>query len=342
MENTKNALPGTPWTWADQISTYRFWGLLFFTIFLLVPELWINMYLMIFLTDTVGISVPTAGIFFAVKSFSIFIGIWLAWLTIRMKNHYLLYLYSFLVLAGLLLLYLVASSASGLSAKVFFGIIASLFFGLTFGALILTVQAIISGGRGGSGMFVISYGLILCYILSDDISIPNRLTSIYELLDNARDIILFLLGFVIIGTLLLIPVKAILFNGDPPKREFGLTPKYRNPWIVLLLCLVPGFNIYYIIHLYYRYHGEVNTIYPSQNILSPRAAVWCTILLITLFLGPAMLSSLNTSLTDKLTAEGNQKFYKNRMVILWAFLCLPISFALIQSNLNTAIGTKRN
>ena len=314
-----------PWTWADQISTYRFWGIFLFFIFLLLPNVFINYSYSIF-TQELNLSASEVGTAVAVRSLAGFGGFWLAWFLIRLKNHYLLYLYSAFIITGLLLVYFILTSVS-ISIGFFL-------IGLGFGAVTLAIPAIIAGGRGSSEMFVVSFGLITFYELAVWSSFSN-LYGWFFTNSGFRTWILIALIAACIGTILLIPVKATLFNSTPPKREFSLTPRFREPVVVALLCLIPLFNIYYIIRLSYRYHGEVHSINPTPDILSPRAAAWCTILLSILM--PVMTSSLNRSLICKLSEGGKSSFYRNWAVILWSILFLPISFALIQSNMNKLI-----
>ena len=333
MESVKNISYKTPWTWADQISTYRFWGLFFFFIFMSIASfLIINSYFALF--RFFGHSESSLNLLFRIRSFSMIGGLFLAWILAEMKNHYLLYLFSFLMMLGLLIQFLSKSLGSFITG--------SILEGLVFGAIMLGVPAIISGGRGKSEMFVVSFGLIFFYLtlnrsLSGGMTLNSLLSEPFQ--KPTYSIHMIALGYVIIGTLFLIPVRSTLFNDDPPKREFGLTPKQRNPWVVFLLFLVPLYNIYHLVYLSYRFHGEVNTISQSQNILSPRAAAWCTAILpIWIVLCPVILASLNGSLITKFQAEGKTGFYRNWAIILWAFLCVPISSALIQSNMNKFIN----
>jgi len=311
------------WTWADQISSYRFWGIFLFFIFLLLPNIIMNYSFSIF-RENYGMSSNQIGTALAFKSFAGFGGLWLAWFMVRMKNHYLLFLFSGLTIIGLLLILLMPSIVS-LSICFFL-------IGLSFGAISLAIPTIISGGRGGSEMFVVSFGLITFFEFIAWTSFSGLFGILFEFLSTPKSYIIIGLVASFIGTILLLPVKADLFNNPPPERKFFLTPTYREPVTVALLCLVPIYNIYYIIYLSYRFHGEVNEINPTQNILSPRAAAWCTLLLS--ILSPIIVSSLNTCLTSKLKENNATKFYKNWVIILWSFIFLPISYALIQSNMN--------
>jgi hypothetical protein len=323
MEIEQKTTNEISWTWADQISSYKFWGIFLFFIFLLIPNVIMNFSFSI-LREYFGISVTQIGTALAVKSFAGFGGFWLAWFMVRMKNHYLLFLYSGFTIIGLLLFLLVPSIIS-LSICLFL-------IGLSFGAISLAIPTIISGGKGGSEMFVVSFGLITFFELVAWTSFNGLFGGLFEILNTPKSFIIIGLIASVIGTILLIPVKAELFNIQPQERKKFLTPIHREPVIVALLCLVPLYNIYYILHLSYRFHGEVNQIKPTQDILSPRAAVWCTLLLS--ILSPIIVSSLNTNLTSKLKENNATRFYKNWIIIFWSFFFIPISYALIQSNIN--------
>ncbi len=323
MEKEKISTNEVSWTWADQLSTYKFWGIFLFFIFLLIPNVIMSFSYSIF-RESYGMSTSELATAMTFKSFAGFGGFWLAWFMVRMKNHYLLYLFSSLTIIGLLLLLLTPSIIS-LSISYFL-------IGLSFGAIALAIPTIISGGKGGSEMFVVSFGLITFFELVAWTSFSGLFGWLFDILNNPKSYIIIGLVSALIGTILLLPVKAELFNIPPPERKNTLAPIHREPVLVALLCLIPIYNIYYILHLSYRLHGEVNQINPTQNILSPRAAVWCTLFLS--ILSPIIVSSLNTSLIIKLKENNAPKFYKTWAIILWAFIFTPISYALIQSNLN--------
>jgi MFS transporter, DHA1 family, inner membrane transport protein len=331
METEQRLTNEVSWTWADQISSYKFWGIFLFLIFLVIPNIIVSYSYSIF-KDDFGMSTIEFGTAMAVKGFAGFGGFWLAWLMVRLKNHYLLFLYSSFTIIGLLLILLFPSI---ISISIGFFLI-----GLSFGAISLAIPAIISGGKGGSEMFIVSFGLISFYEFAAWTSFGGLFGSLSEILNNPKAYVIIGLVSSFIGTVLLLPVKVELFNNHPPVRKSFLTPTHREPVIVALLCLIPIYNIYYILHLSYRLHGEVNEINPTQDILSPRAAVWCTLLLFVL--SPIIVSSLNTNLTTKLKENNANRFYKNWAIILWSFIFIPISYALIQSNMNKLLQNHSN
>jgi len=331
MEIEKTTTNVVSWTWADQISSYKFWGIFLFFIFLLIPNIIMNYSFTIF-RENYGMSTTQIGTVMAFKSFAGFRGLWLAWFMVRMKNHYLLFLYSGFTIIGLILILLMPSIIT-LS-------ICLILIGLSFGAISLAIPTIISGGKGGSEMFVVSFGLITFFELVAWTSFNGLFGILFASLNTPNSYIIIGLVSSLIGVILLLPVKAELFNITPPERKKFLTPIRREPVIVALLCLVPLYNIYYILHLSYRLHGEVNQINPTQNILSPRSAVWCTLFLS--ILSPIIVSSLNTNLSLKLKENNASGFYKTWVIILWSFIFMPISYALIQSNLNQLIQNHSN
>lgn len=317
------------WTWADQISSYKFWGILLFYIFSLIPNIVINLSFPI-LKEFYGISATDLATAMVFKSIAVLGGFWLAWFLVRVKNHYLLYLFSSLTIVGLLLLHLPYSIIT-LS-------ISSFFIGLSFGSITLSIPSIISGGKGGSEMFVISFGLITFLELVTQTMFNGLFESLYSILGSPNSFIKVGIISSLLGIILLLPVKAELFNISPLERKKTLTPINRKPVIVVLLCLVPIYNIYHLVHLSYRLHGEVNYINMTQRILSPRAAIWSTIFLS--ILSPIIVSSLNDNLMIKLKENNIAKYYRTWTVIFWSFIFIPISYALIQSNLNQLIDNK--
>lgn len=331
MQTEKKLLNGNSWTWADQISTYRFWGILLFLIFFVIPSLTISFFVPR-LMNSYGMSADGVNIVFAVYTFTIFSGILLAWFMVRMNNHYLLFLFAMLSIIGFLLMLIVPSIISVL--------IGLFLVGISFGAIILAVPTIIAGGKGGSEMFVVSFGIILFFQGVMQTSYSNFIFDLSGIFNIDNSFLLIGLIASVVGTIFLLPVKKDLFYIAPPERKSFLTPTKREPVIMVLLCLIPLYNIYYILHLAYRLHGEVNEINPSQKILSPRAAVWCTLLLS--IISPIIVSSLNSNLALKLKENNATRFYKTWIVIFWSFIFTPISYALIQSNMNQLLKDVSN
>ena len=331
MKIEQNSTVEIPWTWADQISSYKFWGLCLFLFFMTMVFTFQDYYLINLIKKT-GVS-ENWGMKGEIPFISMICGIWLAWVLFRLKIQNVLYLYSLFLIISLIMIYLIPSYYTL--------IIFNALVGISYGAIIIVVPIMIIERGGSIEMIIVSFGLILSFKF---FAVPISwvfITFLWILtgtgMDNPKPYILFSIILVIVGTIFLIPLNKNLFNTNPPQREFSLTPLFRNPVLVGFLCSIPFFNLIYIIYLSYRFHGEVNSLNPNQNILSPAAGA-----LAILFLAPIIVSSINDTLTSRLIPSNNIHYHKTGKVIFWAFLVLPISFALIQSNLNKLINQEDN
>ncbi|MDC7223997.1 MAG: hypothetical protein PQJ60_09670 [Spirochaetales bacterium] len=319
MENSR-----TSWSWADQISTYRFWGILLFALFLSFSHTIIT-YLSILLRDSYDFDMASVSLAQGLGGGVKFLGLWSGWFLIKRRDLLLFYIYAACSALAFFLFFLFPTP--------FFLILSSLLSGFVLGGIALAVPALISGGRGGREMFLVSFGLI---------SLVQQLTWSSAAWMSARlfhlpygeSKIFFLLSFffVLAGIVCLIPVNKDLFQGAPPERSRELPPQNRDPLALALMGLIPLYNLYHIPHVAYRLHGEVSHFKKTGKILSPRAAVWCTLLLP--LIAPMILCSLNSVLISLLEEKGRERFHKNGPIIFWSFLFIPAGYALIQSNLN--------
>jgi len=319
MEKKETNLNEASWSWAAQISSYRFWGILiYFILFIASTNYIFNSSIWIFLREHVGLESPQIGILFTVRAISTLYGFFLAWIAIRTRNHYILFLYSTIVLIGILLV-----SFTQNIVLIFLG---TAIIGLCSGAIALTIPSIIAGGRGGAEMFVVAFGIVTIFETISGVSLTAASGS---LLANISSVMFFLILAIpiILGMCFLIPVRSKLFYEIPPQRGISLSPKKREPIIVALLCLVPFYSIYWL----YKLHGEIRSYTDSSKLLSSRAAAWSIIFIP--FLLPMMLTILN----DCLNKVSTQKVKKQRatwVIVLWSILFYPVSFAFIQSDIN--------
>lgn len=313
------------WTWADQLSSYTFWGLCFFFLFLLIPNLLMNY--SYFIIRDLGISASEHSELMILRPIANIGGIILAWILLKLKHKNLLLVYPLLTIIGLTIMLLNPSAITY--------IICLFLTSLCFGGVSLTLPSILSNGRGGSEMFLISFGAITFF---NTVTYTSS-SLIYNMF--IRDTYSFsstvLIGITasIISICFVLLVSPKLFNEAPPAREKTLLPTRRDPLTVFFLCLIPGFNIYYILYMSYRFHGEVNSFSKTNDILTPRASAWLALCL-PLF-APIILYTLNSKLIDLDDESVKQKHYKSWVIALWAFFFVPISYALIQANLNNVL-----
>jgi len=327
MNNQPSIDTRASWTWADQISTYRFWGLLIFYLLSAVSVTILSTFLAIFLKEEAGMKYTKVGILFVLMGIGGLFGFYLAWATTRWKTVPMLIVAGLLQLMGGLLI-----TIPGLAAVVILSGIGAFTFGLGAGVITLTIPSVIAGGRGGGEAFVITFGIIFILTRIEEMFAPTSMGALWDrygssLLGVTIGICLFL------GLLFLLPVKHSLFNEAPPPRGYPLTPTYRDPLIVFLSCLIPFYWLYWL----YRAHGEVTALAPSRSILSPRAAVLASVFA-PVFVYPITLTKLNDALNSHATELG-QAPYRASWVIFWcACLLNPLGMALVQSSMNRVMA----
>lgn len=312
------------WTWADQISTYRFWGLLIFYFLSTICVGILSSFMALFLTRTLGLEFKDVGITLAVMSIASLFGFYIAWGAIHGKTVAVLVIAGVLQLLGALLM-----TITSLSSITILRLVGASFFGLGVGTITLAIPSIVSGGRGGNKTFVISFGIVFLVTHIGELLAP--VLGTFALATNLDKIGIYLSACMILGIIALLPVKSSLFNVPPPQRNYPIMPTYRNPISVAVLCLIPFYWFYWL----YKAHGEVASIAPSRNILSPQAS-WLASMLIPLAY-PIIITSLTDALNMRALELGKPSYRSSWVTFLSAFIFLPIALALVQSDLNKAI-----
>ena len=142
------------WTWADQISSYRFWGpCLFLVCLIFASNLEIDY--SINLLKKINLDPGNFGTLLAIKNLCLLGGIWLAWISVRIRNFQFLHLFSLLIIVGLMLIYFTPS----LITLIIFNSLA----GISMGAILIVVPVIIFGGRRGREMIFVSFGILMFF-----------------------------------------------------------------------------------------------------------------------------------------------------------------------------------
>ena len=331
METTQKLT--TRWTWADLQSSYRFWGLVFYFVFFASSQSILNINSALYLKQYTDLSYSLIGIAFSAQQAGFILGFILAWMASRMKTYYLLYLFSAFYLLGISLLCFY-------SDNVFCLVAGEVMIGLAVGAILLTIPAFIGGAVGSTEAFVLAFGLMVTLKWLNNISTAPLSGWLWDrdlLLGNPSYFFAVLATPMIIGTLLLLPIKAQLFNVAPKVRQVApIAPIYRNPAITFLLYFVPFYNIYWFAQI----HAEIRNYSQSATLLTPRGAGWSAFA--TSIVTPAIFSTLNDNLRTIIESHGQTARYKTWLIILFAFLLPPVSAALIQSQMNEINGNLAN
>ncbi len=316
-----------PWTWADKISTWRFWGLaIAYLLIVSTANVTLSMS-WLFLHDHEAISAEQISNMGIARLIATANGFWLAWIAVKWRPLASLVFMAALTVIGLAFVFI--DMTVPLDVRYAGYVLA----GLPSGAAFLIVPAIIAGGRGGTEAFVVSFGII------------NSLTFAFSMIAthvvgagvNAwgqASLIYFAMIPPVVGIILLLTLTPSLFNEQPPSRGYMLKPRIREPLTVGLLFLVPFYGLFWL----YRAHGEVAALAPSRAILSPRGALLGA--LFVPFLTLVEMASLIDALNGRRQQNGQSRRHSPIAVFLWAAFVPPVAGAQIQSEMNEQLSTQ--
>jgi hypothetical protein len=317
------------WTWADQVSSWRFWGLLLAYVLLVPLTDAALLQSFAFWREIAALGGAEYGTMLSTRHVASAFGLCLAWVAVRWRPGVSLVLLAALKVCGLALLFFVNL---GSFETRFTG---SVLVGLSTGALALAVPALIAGGRRGAEAFVVSFGIVSVFgVIVGLIASVAVGASVHAWGPWWVAYIASIAA--IVGTLVASTVGSALFAGPPPERGYTLTPVARGPVATALLCLVPLYVLYWL----YRSHGEVAAVAPSRGLLSPRAAMLGAI--IVPFLGLFAIASLADALNARCRDLGRPRSRSPVTVFLWALFFAPVAVALVQSGINRLLTEHRD
>lgn len=313
--------PTESWSWADQISTYRFWGLLAFYAFSGVLARVVFQFELVEAVFSAYSGTLAVGYAELIFSIGALLGVLLAWAWVSSDwaPKKALLFFGLLQLIGLVFLGL-----GSFSGTWFY--VAAFVFGLGLGAVLLGVPAVIAGGRGGFTTFVLVFGSFLIvgnFLRLVAPAIGGLIIATFGL----RGSVALTGSILLLGLLLLIPANPVFFDEPPPLRSHSFAPRRRSPIIVALLGFVPLYSFYWL----YLIHGEVAHLAPSRSLLSPRAAVWTAFVP---FLSLVSMATLINQLNFRASQLGKPPYSSPLAMFFWSLIFFPLGMALIQSAIN--------
>lgn len=303
------------WTWADLVSTYRFWGLAAFFVFSGLAST-SPIYAISILRDRYGLSVNDVGAFLSMRTASLVPAFFVAWAAIRTNPKRVL-----LTLAGIQVL-AAAMVAFGWSHNM-----AALMF--EFGFIYLAdavVQfifpAVIASAMGGGEVFFAAFGVLLLVRQFQYAIIPLLHQAVAPSLGHVD----LMTASSVLGLICLAPVKQTLFSVPPPPRGRSLEPIYRGP---VAAGILSAFVPFYFLYWSFRAHGEAAHLEPSRSLLSPRAGIWIWFGVP----GPIILAALADHLNRR-AAAWDIRACRTWKIIIWGVFLLPVAIGLLQGLLN--------
>lgn len=304
--------PEQKWSYADLISSYRFWGIiLYFFALSLSTALHTNT---LFFERSMLLSEASEQLI-KYRSFGVYLGFIPALFACRVKNIYPLYFLGFLHVLSLLLVYTSAES-------IMFATIGEFLIGLIHGSLLFLIPAYVVSATRSVELLVIT--LATCTLL--------RLATFYISLTLLNPPILLPIAFAILSLLVILPAKKQLFHAPPKVRLSSIQePAYASPAITALLCVIPPYLIFWFI----RIHREIRYLKKSPWLMTSRGAGWATVLVPLAI--PAISITLNDELIDRLAAEGKETGVRTGWVLFWGLFLPPVATAIIQSKMNRLV-----
>lgn len=321
MMTATSSAPTAAWTWADQISSWRFWALMagYLIAVPLADALLFQMLPM--LTKAAGLTMVEVSQVYGVRHVATAFGFCLAWPALRWKPVPALLLLALVKAGGVVL---IGDLAEGSSIG---RILGAALAGSSTGAIVLLVPALVAGGRHGAEAFLVSFGTVSTVAVLFGV-LANQAIGIYFVAVGAEGLAGMLLATIAAGAVLFATVGSTPFTQPPPVRERRLAPVRRRPVVTALLLFVPFYGLYWL----YRIHGEVTTLAPSRKLLSPRGAAIGAVLVPFLVL--VALASLMDALNEEQSRGGQARLRSPVTVYLWALFFMPVAVALVQSSVN--------
>lgn len=320
QENTQTEI----WTWADMISTYRFWGLLLLLMNVVGAQALLSTIFPLHLQDFHSVSLPQLGTFFSIATMSQVAGFLPAWVASRWHPKW--------ILIGLTALNLLSAPFVLGDIDLQLSLTSAIIFNFTFGAIIMIIPIILSGGRGGMLTFAFVFGLSTIVSAMGRFSALSSLSPLSDTygFDTLRWVIVANIG---LGLLFLLPTNGVYFLQSPRVRNQQDLIQVRSPIAVGLFSLIPIVPIYYL----YRFHKEMASV--GEEKMIPNAWIGLLVSLFP-FTAPLILTNLVDASSAWLAKMGRDPLRRSWPVTVAGYIFFPVALGLVQDVLNQSEGIK--
>ncbi|XKM13444.1 hypothetical protein RCS94_10520 [Orbaceae bacterium ac157xtp] len=304
------------WTWADLISSYRFWGLCVFSSLTLFISLILHLRVYSMLYN--GLDPIDFAALMSLKSVTTVLAIIPAWLASRLKNKMIgLYLFGVFIILGMLVFPLMNDNLFILYSSVFV-------IYLFIAAIVLLVAGLIAKALDSVEFYILIFGFVAILKFLVECNYSSLLVYEYSIGDQY----LYILGLIImvIAMLFLLPIRKDPFAENPPIRQVkGVKDTYHDPIAVFFLTIIVPF---YFVYWFVRVHRLIRVYSQSAKLMTPAGAGWSVFFVP--FAMPIMLITLNDVINEQ---QGEPKKANCGLILLSLFL-LPFAIAKVQGKLN--------
>lgn len=316
------------WTWADLVSSYRFWAITIYFAAIAGSATLLTSHFPVLIRHWAQLPYSELGQIVAAQPIGMVLGVPLAWAISRSKGVGSLHWFSVIFVIGVALTCL-SGAALPLIALGYFLV------GLTLGATALILPALIAQATSRVETYILAFGLFtLLKTLCGGMLVP-AFGAATDWLSSSPYFLLALVAVpVIIGALLLLSLNGRLFEEAPPLRQ--IAPHRETPHNPLLTFLLTLFVPFYVLFWLVRIHRDIRSYSQSPSLLTPRGAGWMCFFVPFAF--PMALSAMSDILRDLLQQRGQPARVATGLMILTSLLFPPLGAALIQAQMNRLIA----
>ncbi|HAU3147327.1 TPA: sugar porter family MFS transporter [Salmonella enterica subsp. salamae] len=323
MEIAVPSMSDKKWTCADLLSSYRFWGIIFFFFTLSFISSLSSSYSIYFWSKSLSIPADRISVILACGQIGYLLGMIASWFVCRIKSRYPLYFVALLLIIGVVCFFCVNNPSEVIRL-----IIGQFLMSFGVGIMTLLVPMLLFSAIGSTQTFVILFSLCLLFRFIIANYLPIFIYSIpHEYISTIT------ITLSIIALLFLFPLPKELFSVAPPKRNSSTQrPECAKPVIVALLAF---FIPVYIIYWFVRIHREMQFVTPSPRLMTACGAGWLSAIMP--FSAAILCLTLSEEIRTLLANENEDTGIQSGWALFWALLFPPVGIAIIQAKMNRFI-----
>lgn len=349
------------WTFADQASSYRFWALIIAAVSVMIGSMAMRAYLTwLFRSSDAFLGRQTAlGVYLWMAGN--LVGLLVGLLLTQSKSARGYFLVP--LMAGALALVI---ATLGPTNDVSLPCIAFFCGQAAMMTLAVAVPSALAGGTCNRASFGCAFALLSLLQMASNSYSGYGMTALVQTYGGRSAAIAACIAM-LLAALLLVPLVGQRLDVAPKQRHRPLPPKRRSgrkvgllallPWVALavvagvaftssirvsgistlflLAATMTAVGVVYSAYWFYRIHGEVACLVPSQHLFTPWAALW--MYLLVPLAGPLLLLTLGRTLRETAAEAGMPVQSSSAWFNFWSVIMPPIAMGLVQGQLNEVV-----